>query len=558
MAEKLYDLESVRLPKVGGRGLAAFVAVLEGPLGGALRGNLLRNAGVTAFRAVPFAEEPLGRPAFGVAEGGRADGPAPLPEPSAGREGGPVTAGRLARAYRDGTTDPVEVARRALAAIEACGAGEPVALGAFVAVDPDDVLRQAEASARRFREGRTLGPLDGVPVAVKDEVDLAGYPTTVGTSFLGSSPAARDATVVARLRAAGAVLLGKTNMHEIGIQPTGFNPHHGQARNPYDPSRDTGGSSSGSAAAVAAGICPVAVGADGGGSIRIPAGFCGVVGLKPTYGRVSEAGAAPLCWSVAHLGPIGATVEDVTLAYAAMAGPDPADPGTAGQPPVTLPDPARERLDGVRVGVFRPWFEHAAPEVVARCEAALEALAAAGAEVTEIAIPGLDTMRVAHAITILAEMAAAMAPYYPARRTAFGLDSRVLLALAGAFTAADYVQAQRARRRAAGVLLSVLETVDLIATPTAAVPAPPVPADPVRGESDTSTVVEIMRYAFPGNFVGLPAISVGAGYTGEGLPVGFQLMGRPWEEALLLEAARIVEAATEYRAPRVRFDLLGG
>jgi Asp-tRNA(Asn)/Glu-tRNA(Gln) amidotransferase A subunit family amidase len=158
-----------------------------------------------------------------------------------------------------------------------------------------------------------LGPLDGVPIAVKDELDQVPYATTAGTRFLGREPASSDATVVARLRSAGALLVGKTNMHEVGLGITGVNPHHGTSRNPYDPARITGGSSSGSAAAVAAGLCPIAVSADAGGSIRIPAALCGVVGLKPTFGRMSERGAAALCWSLAHIGVIGASSADVAL-----------------------------------------------------------------------------------------------------------------------------------------------------------------------------------------------------------------------------------------------------
>ncbi len=553
-----YDLASVKLPRVSGTGLGLMVRVLEGPLKGPLMGSLLKNAGITAFRSLEVDEPPSCRPALG----GEGDGAVPAPgfvlcdaAPEVPGER-PRTVRDLAAAYRAGDADPVAVAERALEAIEASEEGDRP-LRAFIAVDREDVLRQARESAQRLGRGEPLGPLDGVPVAVKDEVDMVPHPTTVGTSFLGSAPAARDATVVARLRAAGAVLLGKTNMHEIGISPLGFNAHHGQARNPHDPGRDTGGSSSGSAAAVAAGICPVAVGADGGGSIRIPAAFCGCVGLKATFGRVSEAGAAPLCWSVAHLGPITATVEDAALAYALVAGPDPGDPGTLGQPPVRLPDLGRRDLSGVTVGIYRPWFEHARPAVVEACRAGVGLLEAAGAEVREVMIPGLDAMRVAHAVTILSEMAAAMARWDPEHRRDFGLPGRLLLALARELTATDYVQAQRLRTRAVEDLLRVLAEVDVIATPAAAITAPPVPKDLVRGESDTSTVVEIMRFAFPGNFAGLPALVVPAGYDPGGLPVGLQLMGRPWEEHLLLELGRVVEAGTARRRPRVDFDLLG-
>jgi len=505
-----YDLKSVKLPKLGGAALHLMVTALEGPLKGPLVGSLLKNAGVHAFRNVCVDEDPTERPRFphGTAEAvsPRVELPEQPPEIPGER---PPSVRDFAEAYRAGRIDPGEVARRILEAVDTDESGaEP--LRAFVSIDRDDVLRQAEDSTRRFRSGTPLGPLDGVPVAVKDEVDMQPYPTTVGTSFLGRSPAAAD------------------NMHEIGIAPTGFNPHYGQVRNPYNPGHDTGGSSSGSAAAVAAGFCPLAVGADGGGSIRIPAAFCGLVGLKPTYGRVSEAGAAPLCWSVAHLGPLAATVEDAALGYAVMAGPDPRDPGSINQPAVVSPDPGRTDLTGLTVGVFRPWFEHAENSVVEACDAALGLLEAAGARLRSIDIPGLDALRVAHAVTILSEMAAAMAPYFNEHRRHFGLDSRLLLAMARSLTATDYVLAQRVRTAGIRTFLKFLEQVDVVATPAAAVTAPPVPADTVKGESDTTTVVEVMRFAFAGNLTGLPAVVVPAGYDPGGLPIGGRSLIRVW------------------------------
>ena len=188
-----------------------------------------------------------------------------------------------AAAYRSGAISPEEVAQKLLAAILSSNAANPP-LRAMINVKPEEVLRMARESGERYENESPLGPLDGVPVAVKDEIDMLPYPTTVGTSFLGKSPAAEDATVVRRMRLAGALLIGKANMHEIGIGVTGMNPHHGTARNPYNPAHYTGGSSSGPAAAVASGLCPIAIGADGGGSIRIPSSFCGVVGLKSTFG----------------------------------------------------------------------------------------------------------------------------------------------------------------------------------------------------------------------------------------------------------------------------------
>jgi Asp-tRNA(Asn)/Glu-tRNA(Gln) amidotransferase A subunit family amidase len=304
---------------------------------------------------------------------------AQAPRPSA--QGFAFTTTRdYADAYRAGAATPEQVAERVLAAIEDSNARTPP-LRAIIACQRDDVMAQARASAQRFRAGAPLSIFDGVPVAVKDELDMVPYGTTVGTRFLGKTPAREDSTVVARMRAAGALLIGKANMHEIGISVTGLNPHHGVARNPYNPAHFTGGSSSGPASAVAAGLCPVAIGADGGGSIRIPSSFCGLVGLKATYGRVSEFGAAPLCWSVAHIGPLAATAHDAALMYAIIAGADPKDSNSQHQPPVTLDGFDQSDLRGLTLGVYTPWFKHASPAMVAGCEKLVKQLEQMGARV---------------------------------------------------------------------------------------------------------------------------------------------------------------------------------
>ena len=301
-----YDLRSLDLPKLTGTALRAFAAALDSPLTRPiLIPTLLKQGGFDRFKAARLEEPPTFYPLVHAAVPAAAPLPPAELEPALGSHVPGVvfrTVRDYARAYRDGTITPEEVARRVLDAIAASDAGERP-LRAFIASDREDVLGQARAAAARIRAGRPLSLLDGVPVAVKDEVDQTPYPTTVGTTFLGRGPCAEDATSVARLRVAGALLIGKANMHEIGINPNGANAHYGPARNPYDPARDSGGSSSGPAVAVAAGLCPVSLGADGGGSIRIPASLCGMVGLKPTFGRISEHGAAPLDWSVAHLGP---------------------------------------------------------------------------------------------------------------------------------------------------------------------------------------------------------------------------------------------------------------
>jgi Asp-tRNA(Asn)/Glu-tRNA(Gln) amidotransferase A subunit family amidase len=393
-------------------------------------------------------------------------------------------------------------------------------------------------------------------VAVKDEVDQAPYPTHVGTTFLGKAPAKQDSTVVARLRKAGALLVGKANMHEIGINPNGSNAHYGHARNPYDLQRDTGGSSSGPAAAVAAGLAPVAIGADGGGSIRIPSSLCGLVGLMSTFGRVSEFGAAPLCWSVGHLGPIGVSVEDVALVYAAIAGPDPLDPNTLHQPPVRMERWNDPDLSGLKLGLYKEWFDHSTPGVRQVCYAALEKLARAGAEIVEIEVAELDEMRIAHVVSILGEMAASMANY-PQNAKDFGASVRLTLTLGKVFTSMDYMIAQRMRTRAMHIFSHVLTDVDAIITPATAMTAPLIPQAGVPGGwSDLSADTEMMRYVFPGNLVGLPAISFPAGYDEQGLPVGMQAMGRPWQEQVLLRIATAAEGVVQRCLPGKYYKIL--
>lgn len=556
----VYDLAPIKVPRVAGTPLRALCAVVESAsLGGFVQRQMQGNLGIDRFRqAATEAPVAFGPPIPRGAGGGEAlDLEALTSRPPPASDGFRFeSAADFARAYAEGRLTPVDVAERVIAATKDTEAHTP-ALRVFIAQDEADLVRQAEASAERWRRGAPRSPLDGVPIAVKDEVDQAPYPTTVGTRFLGGRPAEQDATVVARLRAGGALLIGKTNMHELGIGVTGLNPHHGTPRNPYDPGRHTGGSSSGSGAAVAAGLCPIAVGADGGGSIRHPAAFCGLVGLKPTFGRVSEHGAAPLCWSVAHLGPIAATTWDCALGYAMVAGPDDRDPRSLGQPAPDLDRFFDDDLDGLTVGVFSPWFDDADDEVVSACRTALSALEARGAKVREIEIPGLDLARTAHLVTIAVEMATSQLPYLEKHRGDYGYDVRLNFALARGLSSVDYVHAQRHRTEISARLSALFKEVDVIATPTTACTAPPVKDDALAtGESNLEVLGKVMRYTPVANLTGLPAITVPAGYDGAGLPIGFQLMGRPWQESLLLRAARVVEGTAPRRAPRFHRRLL--
>jgi len=560
-----YDLKSVQLPRLSGRVLHLFAKLMETPATRALLlPRLMNDTGISAFRQLKIDEPPMLYPHAPI-EGRTATAEANSTidlqtlsqPPSPGQKGFSfATVQDFARAYRAGQTTPEAVAQKVLDAIADSDKGD-APLRAFIACNPEDILAQAQASTQRLRAGEALSIFDGVPVAVKDEVDQVPYGTTVGTRFLGKTPAEADSTVVARMRAAGALLIGKTNMHEIGLGVTGLNPHHGVVRNPYNLKHHTGGSSSGSAAAVAAGLCPVAIGADGGGSIRIPAGFCGLVGLKPTFGRISEFGAAPLNWSVAHLGPIAATASDAALAYTILAGPDPKDPASQNQPPITLAGLDQMDLSDLTLGIYRPWFEHATPAMVSGCEAMLKALTEFGAQVKEITIPELEPLRAAHIITIISEMAAGLERYYADYYQDFGLDVRVNLSLARTLTARDYLQAQRVRTRAIAHFNQALADVDVIITPATGLTAPPIPGTTLpEGISDNTLTLEIMRFAPFANFTGLPAIVFPAGYDPQGLPIGMQAIGRPWAEHTLLRLARAAEQVIERREPQVYYRLL--
>jgi Asp-tRNA(Asn)/Glu-tRNA(Gln) amidotransferase A subunit family amidase len=554
-----YNLKSLTLPKMSGRSLRLFAAALDAPATRRLLlPGLLKQGGVEYLRTLRLAEDPTLYP-FGPSYE-RALRPLSPQEVDAAfadnaAHGAPAPTIRdYASAYRQGSTTPEAVAERVLEAIAKSDQAQPP-LRAFVANDRQDVLEQARRSGERLRAGHPLSLLDGVPVAIKDEIDMAPYPSHAGTAFLGTQPA-EDCTPVARLRAAGALLIGKANMNELGLDTCGFNQTFGTARNPYQPQHDTGGSSSGPGAAVAAGFCPVAIGCDGGGSIRVPAAFCGVVGLKPSFGRVSEVGAVPLCPSVDAIGPLGVTTADVALAYGLIAGPDPRDPRSQFQPPVDLDGWNTPGLTGLTLGVYEPWFRHASPTVVAACEGLLAQLQAAGARLVPVEIADLDASRVAHIVTIISEQMACMRD----RREQIqqlSAPARINLNLAHGFTSTDYVQAQRLRTRAIAELEEIFTHVDAIITPTTAVTAPAIPPDgPLAGWSDLSTTTEIMRFVFLANLTGHPAISFPAGYDSKGLPIGMQAIGRYWDETTLLRLAFNAEQVIERKKPQVFFPLL--
>ncbi|KAL3130473.1 hypothetical protein ABBQ38_008292 [Trebouxia sp. C0009 RCD-2024] len=471
------------------------------------------------------------------------------------------TAAELSKAYSCGRQTPSAVAARLLARIKTL---QDMAI--FIACDAQDVLQQAAESSLRYQRQSPLSPLDGVPYAVKDMLDALPYETTCGTTYMSSQyQVQQDHPMVAAMRATGAILLGKTNMHELGVSPIGLNMHFGIPCNPHNPSCFAGGSSSGSAAAVAAGLCPFAIGNDGGGSIRVPAACCGVVGLKPTWGRDSIVGGPRGVKSLVSTGPIAATVADAAIMYAVT--------GNAGTkhlgpvPPVRLPKKLadgteRDPMHGQRLGIFWDWFNDAAPEVVDTCKAAVNSLCAKGAEVVPISIPELDAARVAHVYTFGSEAASCHMQELqtPSLRRQMAADVRVTLGISQSFKAQQFVQGQRIRSRMVTYMEKAFQEVDFIVTPTIPDAAPPIQPDVHQaGESDLSTVGWLMRFVFLSNFTGHPAISVPVGHTTQGMPIGLQLIGRPWAEAELLFAGSVAQQAqklciappTQYFCPLV-------
>ncbi len=409
------------------------------------------------------------------------------------------------------------------------------ALNAFQMVLADGARAAAREGEREIAAGRYRGPFHGVPVAVKDLLATAGLPTTAGSKILAAWVPDEDAEAVRRLTGAGAVIVGKTRMSEFAYSPASNNAHYGPTRNPWNLDRDTGGSSSGSAAAVAAGLAHAALGSDTGCSIRTPSALCGLVGLKSTHGRISLAGAITLSWSLDHLGPMVRSVRDAALVLNLLAGHDPRDSRTRRGviPDFTAGLEGAAGVRGLRVGAVRDDGSPdgpPTPEATAAWEAGLDALRAAGAEVIDVVLPEMETLRVIGSAIINLEALAYHAPTLRDRPRDLGQFPRDRLTVGYAYGPDAYVRAQQARAMLRASLDRLWGRIDLLSTPALPYGAPPL------GEPRSNT-----RYMIPFNTLGWPAIVVPSGLTGDGLPLATQLIGRPWDEATVLRAARAVE-----------------
>lgn len=455
--------------------------------------------------------------------------------------------GGLAACLRTGKLSPVALVEDALARID-----RRRDLNAFITVTADLARAQAEEAAREIAAGRYRGPLHGIPVSLKDLIDTRGIRTTCGSRILISHVPARDATVAVRLREAGAVLIGKAALHEFAYGVTTTNPHFGPTRNPWNLDRIPGGSSGGSAAAVAAGLGAASIGTDTGGSIRIPASLCGVVGLKPTYGRVSRFGVFPLAWTLDTAGPLTRTVEDAALVLQAIAGPDPQDPTTLGQSVPDFTASLRTGVRGLRVGVLDDEYHQDVAEDVGQAfEAALDVLRELGLQLERVPFPRPAEARTAQLVITLAEAASVHEHWLRERPQDYGVQTRDLLRQGQMVTATQYLRALKVRALLLEEVGELLRTCDALVLPTTPMVAPAIGQETVavRGRSGEVRGV-LTRLTRLVNLVGLPAISVPCGVGADDLPVGLQVVGRPMDEVTILAIAAAYERATPWHTRR--------
>lgn len=420
-------------------------------------------------------------------------------------------------------------------------------VNAFITVTGEHALAQADAADRELAAGQDRGPLHGIPIALKDVYATAGIRTTVGSLLFRDYVPEADCAVAEKLMAAGAVMVGKTNMHELAYGVTSSNPHFGPVRNPWDLNCVPGGSSGGSAAAVAARMCFMAMGSDTGASIRIPAAFCNLVGLKPTYGRVSRRGILPLDFSLDHMGPITLTVRDAAICLQATAGVDPLDDTSSPEPVDDYMPPVKVSLEGVRIGVPENfYFDGIDPAAQSTTRQMVQLAAGLGAKVEVIRVPDIMAMNTAARVILLSEASAAMERFQH-RRAEIGEDVQAMLDQGRFLAATDYVNAQRVRRVFRDQFLEILRRVDVVFTPATPTAAQPIGQKTVRiGDVDEDFRLATTRFARAINLLGFPALSMPCGFDTRRMPLGLQIIAGPFEEKRLLAVAAALEDATDF------------
>ncbi len=466
----------------------------------------------------------------------------PVPAPSQDLTGLSLT--RASQLLRNKAVSSVQLTQACLDRIDTYNA----TLNAFITVTAEQALTTAREMDAAWRRGNWRGPLHGIPIALKDNMDTAGIRTTAGSELFKDRVPSEDAEIVQRLKRAGAIILGKTNLHEFAYGGSSSVSYFGPVRNPWALDRVPGGSSGGSAAAIAADLCFGAFGTDTAGSVRIPASYCGIVGLKPTYGRVSNRGVIPLSWTLDHVGPLCKTVEDAALLLAAIAGFDSSDPTSADVPIPDYRRALRTRSASLRLGVPRAgFFDNLDPEVETAVNNAIDVLRTLTANVTEVTLPSVGNLlrqilgpeAYAYHSRWLSESAE---KYQPQTRER-------LVEFASAVTQEQYVEARRQCDLLRREIRKIFATVDVLVTPTMA--GPPSMTEPI--ELSASLDPGRTRNTWPFDVLGLPAISVPCGFTSSGLPIGLQIIGAPFAETTVLAMARAYETTTDWHSRRPAF-----
>jgi aspartyl-tRNA(Asn)/glutamyl-tRNA(Gln) amidotransferase subunit A len=445
--------------------------------------------------------------------------------------------------YREGAMRPTELVDSIIQRIEET---EPK-VKAYAAVFEAEAKSQARIADRELREGRALGPLHGIPVSIKDMIDVKGKKSSAGSKALSNYVAAADATVVRKLREVGAIILGKTTTHEfaLGVQtpPT---------RNPWDLSKIPGGSSGGSAAALASGSALGALGTDTAGSVRIPSALCGTVGIKPSYGRVSRRGLIPASWSFDHIGPMAKTVEDCALLLNAISGRDEEDVATVKLPEVDFTTSIRDGIEGMKIGVPENYFfERVSPEMKSKVNGAVRILEKLGAELTYFRFPAIEELTAAQAIIDSAETSAYHLDLFRGHAADYTEESRAYVEEGFFIPAVQYVLAQRTRKSTFKKIDGTLRTMAAMVCPTVPVTAPNygAPEVVISGVKEGVTPA-LCRLTGPFNFTGHPSISVPCGFSASGLPIGLQIVGNIFDEAKVFRIAYAYESATEWHEAR--------
>ncbi|HSB66244.1 MAG TPA: amidase [Anaerolineales bacterium] len=421
-------------------------------------------------------------------------------------------------------------------------------LNSFITLTPELALTQARVAEGEIQKGNYKGALHGIPLGLKDLYETEGIRTTAGSTFFADYLPETDATVVQKLKGAGAVILGKLNMHEIALGVTNENPHFGDCCNPWNLKCISGGSSGGNAAALAAGLCMGALGSDTGGSIRIPASLCGVVGIKPTYGRVSLRGVIPLSWNLDHAGPMARCVDDIAILLQAIAGYDPQDAWSINMPVDNyLPQP-EEDLNDWRIALASDGYftdnEVVDKEVLDALRMAAEVFESLGAQVEPVSFPNAREAAMANGLMTPCDAAAFHHQRLAENPGGFGPDVIKRLQAGVAYTSIEYSQARRMQTILRCQFNEFFDEFDLLLTPTTPITAPE------RGSADAVERARLLtRFTAPFNLTGLPALSIPCGWTSEKMPIGLQIIGKAWAEAKVLRAGNLYEIRRGFEMP---------